>query len=304
MNKIDELTKAFAKGDQIKISTDPQGRAIIELNNDYASARISTHGGQVLSYQPHSSREDVLFLSDKAVFQTGKAIRGGCPICWPWFGPDMEGYGRPAHGFARNHEWTLSEAWVDDDNVVSVCLKLTDTQGSLAVWPYPFELSVLVSLKDDLTIALTTKNLGEQAFALSQAIHTYFKVSKVTDIEVLGFENKPYLDKLDELAQKHQQQEKLTFDQETDRIYQQIDNVIILKDPDFDREISIKGAGSQTAIVWNPWVETIKPLSDLDNTSYLDFVCLETANTADETYTLAAGEQHTITANYRVSPLS
>jgi glucose-6-phosphate 1-epimerase len=303
MNQIDELKKAF-DGDHITIKQDPQGRAIVELNNGYAKVVVSTYGGQVLSFKPHTHSEDILFLSDKAVFEAGKAIRGGCPVCWPWFGLDTEGYGRPAHGFARNQDWRLVEAWADSDDVVSVRMVLTDTDGSLAVWPYHFELSLQVTLKDDLTLSLTTKNTDKKAFTLTQAIHTYFKVSRVTDIDVMGLEGKHYLDKLDDFAEKSQKQEKLTFETETDRIYQEVDSAMILNDPKYHRSIVISSEGSQTAIVWNPWDETIKPLADLENDSYLDFICLETANTGDEVYTLEAGEQHSLTANYCVSDLS
>lgn len=302
MNEIDQLTKKFGQGDQIKISANPEGVAIIELNNRYAKVEVSTYGGQVLSFKPHASDDDVLFLSDKAIFAPGKAIRGGSPICWPWFGDDMTGFGRPSHGFARNQDWKLTEAWVDGDDAISARLVLTDTEGSLAVWPYPFELSLLVTLKEELTLALTTKNTGKRAFTLSQAIHTYFNVSQAVDVEVVGLEGKRYLDKLDNFVEKVQQ-DKVRFDQETDRVYQHIDNAVTLNDIGFNRAVEIKGTGSKTTIVWNPWDNSIKPLSDLNDSDYLDFVCIETANAAEDTLSLAEGEEHTLTARYRVHEL-
>lgn len=299
MQNLKELNQQFSIKNQLQFNQDVEGFVMVDVSNQFAKARLSTYAGQVISFLPKHTTEEVLFLSDKAIYQDGKAIRGGIPICWPWFGDDTSGFGRPSHGFVRNQPWSILASASLEDGRTSVTLGLTESNGSLAVWPYLFQLELEVIVGSELEIKLTTKNTGAQTFVISQALHTYFNISDVDNIAVSGLDNKIYLDKLDDFSSKLQSGDVLVTE-ETDRIYQQAPESVWLKDTGFDRTINIKSAGSNTTVIWNPWSTSVTKIADLDDSSFRHFVCVETANAADDTVTIPANSEHTITAIYEV----
>ncbi len=296
---LEQLNKQFGIDQQLHFELENDGFVMAVLSNKFGSAKVSIYGGQVVSYLPAGVKEDVFFLSEKNNYSPGKAIRGGTPVCWPWFGDDVSGYGRPSHGFARNQHWQVSESGVNDEGGTYICLVLTDTESSLVVWPHAFNLQIKVSLTDRLEVALSTTNTGEKPFQISQALHSYFKVSDIANVVVNGLAGKHYLDKLDGFAEKIQS-DNVTVSQEIDRIYQDAPEQVVLNDSGFKRSIEITSSGSKTTVIWNPWQEKIADFSDLDKENYRDFLCIETANAADDILTLDAGESHTIKASYKL----
>jgi len=294
-----ELNQQFGIKDQLQFNQEVEGFVMVDISNQFANARISTYAGQVISFQPRHTEEDVLFLSDKALYQDGKAIRGGAPICWPWFGDDTSGFGRPSHGFVRNQPWSILATQSLEDGRSSVTLGLTETDSSLAVWPYQFELELEVIVGTELEIKLTTKNTGRNAFVISQALHTYFNISDVSNIAISGLDSKNYLDKLEGFKEKPQRGD-VTFTEETDRVYQQAPESVWLKDKGFNRTINIKSSGSNTTVIWNPWSTSVTKITDLDESKYRNFVCIETANAADDIVTIQAKNEHVISAIYEI----
>lgn len=293
------LNADFAIPKQLRFETHASGIVMAVIENQYASATVSLYGGQILSFLPEGETEDVFFLSDSALFGQGKAIRGGSPICWPWFGDDYSGYGRPAHGFARNIPWQVIASCTNEDGSTGIRLGLNDTQESLAVWPYAFSLVLDIVVAKTLTLTLRTKNTGNKPFTISQALHTYFNVSHIDNIAIQGLDNVNYLDKVAGFS-AFTQQGDVTVEGEFDRIYTYVPKTITLKDTGFGREIEIHSQGSNSTVIWNPGQETIKRLIDLPDKAYPSFLCIETANAANDVIRLEEGHSHCLTAVYQV----
>ena len=218
MQNIDTLNEQFGIKGQLQFIED-SGFVMVDINNTSAKARISTYGGQVISYQPHTQQNDLIFLSENAVYQTGKVIRGGAPICWPWFGDDTSGYGRPSHGFMRNQQWQVIGSNADSDGATTILLGASSSDETKAIWPYEFKLILEIRVGQSLDLKLTTHNTGNEEFAITQAFHTYFKISDVDNIVIEGLDTKEYLDKLKGFKLKKQSGD-ITISKEVDRIYQ------------------------------------------------------------------------------------
>ncbi len=299
MVEIKQLNTDFGMANQLEIVEGKGGLPFMEIANGKGKALISVYGGQVLSFQPVTEPEDLMFLSERAYYREGKAIKGGVPICWPWFGPDPEGSGRPAHGFVRNRFWKVLATETTQTGATKVVLGLVDTEETRGIWPYSFELELAISVGETLTLELITRNTGAQAFSITQAFHTYFAVGDINQVKVLGLENTTYLDKVEGGVQK-QQQGALEIAAEVDRIYTNVSEDLIIDDAALGRRISIASQGSKTAVVWNPWAEISAQMADLENEAYKDFVCIETTNAADDLVTIAPGEFFQLVAVYHV----
>ena len=296
---IKQLNADFGITNQLEIVEDKGGRPLMMIANDSAKAVISVYGGQVLSFQPVNEPEDLMFLSEQAYYQEGKAIKGGVPICWPWFGPDPDGAGRPAHGFVRNRLWNILATSSTHDGETKVVLGLIDTEETKRIWPYSFELQLAISVGKTLKLELMTRNTGEQAFSITQAFHTYFTIGDINTVRVLGLENKTYLDKVEGGVQK-QQPGTLEIAAEVDRIYTNVSEDLVFDDAQLNRRILITCQGSKTAVVWNPWSEISAKMADLDNEAYKSFVCVETTNAADDIVTIEPGKSFQLIAVYDV----
>ena len=297
---IAQLSSEFGLADRLKFTEGKGGFPMIEIDNAKAIAVISLYSGQVLSFRPKSETEDVMFLSNKAYYQAGKAIKGGIPVCWPWFGADPEGLGRAAHGFVRNRMWTIAGSTDTADGDTQVTLTLTDTPETQAIWQHSFKLTLVVTVGETLTVELISYNPGKEPFTLTQALHTYFKVGDIRQVQVLGLDGTHFLDKTDGGAKKAQVG-ATTIAQEVDRVYLDVTAPkLTITDASLDRHICITAQGSKTAIVWNPWAEVGAKMADLDENDYQQFVCVETANAANDVVTVAPGAEARLVANYRV----
>ena len=293
------LNKNYGITDQLVFTTDQSDFIYANIQTAQASATISLYGGQVLSYKPANASDDLLFLSEQAYYKKGKAIKGGIPICWPWFGADPEDKGRPAHGFARNSEWAVLETAVEKNGSIrlSLELKLNDTTRKL--WEGDISARLDVVVGDNLALTLTTFNNSKDEMQLTQALHTYFNVGDSTQVSVTGLEGKTYLDKADGGGERIQQG-PVTISGEVDRIYTDINNDLVIHDPVLDRKIRIQSSGSASAVVWNPWKEIAAEMGDLGDTDYLRMLCVETTNAGPDIVTIAPGDPYKLSAVYRV----
>ena len=181
---IEQLNTDYGIAGQLKFVEGKGGFPFIEINNAMAKAEISLYGGQVLSYQPITESEDLMFCSEKAYYKEGKAIKGGIPLCWPWFGADPEGAGRPNHGFARNSFWTVLGTEITSDKETKVKLGLSATDDTKKVWSYAFNLKLEITVGNTLTLELSTQNTGEEGFSITQAFHTYFNIGDINQVQV------------------------------------------------------------------------------------------------------------------------
>jgi glucose-6-phosphate 1-epimerase len=262
---------------------------IIEVNNDSASAKIALQGAHIFHYA-RKGEKPILWLSEVSDFEVGKAIRGGVPICWPSFGlnnPDL-----PQHGFARTAMFEHISTLELDDNTTEVILQLRYSKETLKLWDYKFELELKITVSDKLSMQLSTTNLDDKTFKITQALHTYFSISHISDAKVKGLDKKPYLDAL--TSEELTQNGDIIFEKEVDRVYQQVSSEIILKDK--NRTISIKNEGSSSVIVWNPWIEKCKRMSAIRDNAYNDFVCIESANAFDDFRLVEPSKTHTLKA--------
>ena len=297
--KIEQLNADYAIAGQLKFIEGQGGFPFIEISNAKASALISVYAGQVLSFRPAGTVDDLMFLSEKAYYQPGKAIKGGAPICWPWFGADPQGLGRPAHGFVRNRLWTVVATGTTADGDTRVTLGLIDTPETRAIWPQSFTLALEITVGNSLNLELVTGNTGTQTFSITQAFHTYFKVGDISQTSVLGLEGTDYIDKTDNSAQKYQTG-AVTINTEVDRIYLGVQGELVIADAALKRRIRIASRGSKTAVMWNPWVKISAEMGDLQDDDYRRLLCVETTNAATDVVEIAPNSEFRLVANYRV----
>lgn len=292
-----QLNNDFGITSQLDIIPGRGGMPMIRIGNASARALISLYGGQVLSFQPLEQAEDVLFLSGQSAYEEGKAIRGGIPVCWPWFGPDPKGLQRPNHGFVRNHFWQLAKTEAVSSSETKVSLRFTESFKQENTWRQPFMLLLEISIGSSLQLKLTTFNTGDQPFSVTQAFHSYFRVGNIKRVKILGLEDCDYFDKLEQGQQKTQKG-VVTVSKEVDRVYVGAYKNLVIVDPVLNRRIHINSPNTSTAVVWNPWLKTSKKMPDLADADYQRFICVEAGNVAFDLIKVQPGSQFSLQANY------
>ncbi|MBU0943995.1 MAG: D-hexose-6-phosphate mutarotase [Proteobacteria bacterium] len=263
----------------------------IEIRNKSAQAKVALQGAHLFSYKGVDNKP-LLWLSETSFFRAGKAIRGGIPICWPWFGKHKTEPRLPQHGFARTFLWELLA--VNEPNAYSteIILQLQNSDESLRLWPHRFSLQLRLTVAQELTLALTTKNCDEKAFEISSALHSYFTVTDIANVSVEGLHNSPYLDTVTQ--ENKTQRGNLSISREVDRIFQDVHNPLILHDQ--ERTIHIAARGSSSVVIWNPWIEKCARMSDMKDDAYKKMLCIETANVLTDRQRLPPAAEHTLTA--------
>lgn len=273
-----------------------QGLPALRIHTALASAAISLHGGHLLSYAPRGF-EDLLWLSPISR-RAPDAIRGGAPVCWPYFGREGQAADAPQHGFARNTQWTLRDSHIDAEGVAVIALALPEKAG------VPLRLTQTLRIGSELHQSLTTRNAGGAPVAFTQALHTYFRVGDAERVHVAGLEGLQYADRYD--GQRHVQtgqwnlQDPRDFGR-SDRTYQDTGNRFALIDPSLGRRIDLTTSGSRSLVVWNPGAAGIAAISDAPSDGWRHFVCLEAANAGGNVIHLAPGEAHTLRQKIGVS---
>lgn len=292
---ISQLNDRYGIPGRVNFKIGDGGLPFIQVQNQSASALISLYGGQILSFKPVDQAADMLFLSKKSLYENGKAIRGGIPVCWPWFGPDPKGLQRPNHGFVRNQLWTVL-ATSTTDSETKISLQFTEQHKNEKTWKRPFTLTLEFNIAKNLALKLITQNTGDQAFSVTQAFHPYFNIGDIKQVQVLGLDDVFYFDKLEQGREK-KQTGVVTITEETDRIYEDINSHLVLNDQIYKRRIEIASENCRTGVVWNPWH---KVMADLDPQDYQRFVCVETGNIAFDLVQVAPGEEKSLMTTYRI----
>jgi D-hexose-6-phosphate mutarotase len=282
----------------------PNGLQFIDLANGQATATICTQGAQLTHWQPRSQKYPVTFMSAAAQYTAGKPIRGGIPICWPWFGPHPTDRSQANHGFARNLVWRAGEAEQIGSGATRQVLVLTDDERSRALWNHPFRLECRMSIGEVLDVELVTTNTGTLPFTITEALHTYFRIGDIGAIEVLGLDGTAYADSADGSKRK-KQTGAVHFNSEVDRVFLNTETACSIVDTTLRRRIDISKSGSHSTVVWNPWSQKAGQFADLgsatsDEGSWRQMVCIESANAIDNALTLEPGQSHGLAVQYRV----
>jgi len=272
----------------------------IQISIPAASAEIYLHGAQITSWKP-AGHEEVLFLSNQSRFEEGKAIRGGIPICFPWFRAKSDNPKAPAHGFVRTKAWTLKSIDQSEDGIV-VTLATESDEFTRLWWPHDFFAVHRITVGKSLKLELIVSNAGATSFQFEAALHTYNRVGDATNLSIAGLDQTPYLDNRDGNALKLQSGD-FRFTQATDNAYLNTHTPVEIQDPSLNRRIRLEKQGSLSTVVWNPWQEDAAKLADLGDDEWQQFACVEAANILSAAVTLHPGEEHTATAVISVENL-
>lgn len=234
----------------------------------------------------------MLWTSSLSHYRTGAAIRGGVPICFPWFGPDPERRSRPQHGFARLSAWSLDAVSETEERDVEILLSLEPDEATRALWPHRFAARLAVRIGAKLEVALRVENPGESPFSYEAALHAYFAVGDVRRVRLLGLEGCAWLDKAQGGARREGVGVPVAFDRETDRVYVGNRGGCEIVDPVLARRISIQTDGARDAVVWNPWEEKARAMKDFPDDAWPEMLCVEPARLGAHAIALRPGEAH------------
>lgn len=272
----------------ITTSVHPNGLEYIEVTSELCYARILLQGAQIDSFIP-KGQAPLLWVSSADDYQPGNGIRGGIPVCWPWFGQHPNA-GWPQHGFARNRQWRHLSSEVQDE-VVTLKFVLPRLEADRRFWPHNTRVELHCQFGQQLRVSLININLDDHPVTLTQALHSYFPIGDIHQLVARGFKGAHYIEFGD--GPYAQTTDDIHFVQETDRVYNGLGDEQQLQTP--HGVIVVKRAHSQSAVLWNPWIEKSQRLSRFNDDDYLQMVCLEAANVREDAVTLAPGERHELT---------
>lgn len=304
MNQHDyaALNARYGIADHVVFKEGPGGFALVEVSNAHGTATLVLQGAQLLTWVPRTIApgvwSPVVWESPQAKYAQGKSVRGGVPVCWPWFGPHSAEPAFPTHGFARTLPWEVAETRALAGDVISLIFRFMPAEQTRTWWPHASRLEYHITIGASLEMELVTHNLGKETMVITEALHTYFGVSDVRAIHIHGLDGVEYLDKVG--GGRKRQLGPIDFSGETDRVYVNTADDCVIDDPGFRRRIRISKRGSRSTVVWNPWLEKAAKLGDMGEDGYLRMVCVESANAFDDAVSIAAGGDHRLSVRYFV----
>jgi glucose-6-phosphate 1-epimerase len=270
----------------------------IRVTTPAATAEIYLHGAQVTSWIPAHSSE-VLFLSEQSHWQEGKAIRGGIPICYPWFRSKAGDPDAPSHGVVRTTAWQI-ESITQQADIVVISLIITSNDATRKFWPYDFQLKHRITVGSELKLELITRNRGPRSFKIEEALHTYFRVGDVEKASVSGLDGTVYLDNVHNNTENTQHGD-LAMSGPTDNAYIDTHSTLSITDPVLKRKLITEKTNSATTITWNPWQQGAASLSDLGDDEWREMICVEASNILHSAVEVAPNAEHTFAATLRVA---
>jgi len=282
---------SFEIPDTLKIVTAQSGLSKIIVTNDACEAEIYLHGGHLTHFQVHGEAPTI-FDAKKSIITPPKSVHAGVPVCWPWFGPHPTDSDKPQHGFVRDRVWKLHSTKVLSDKETEVVLTLEDDVTTHTLFPHKFLLELTFTLGASLNITLKTTNTDKTSFTITQALHSYFAVADIEQIQIRGVENTPFVDYTDDKKRKIEHT-ALKIHQETNRVYIPTDKTCYIDDLELQRTITVRKTGSNSTTIWNPWRDS--GIHDLPQDRYRNFVCIETTNALDDAKVLLPNTSVTMT---------
>jgi glucose-6-phosphate 1-epimerase len=296
--EIEALNNRFGIPGKASVVEGNGGLPKVVVATPAAAGEIYLHGAHVTGWEPRGAGP-VLFLSAESRWEAGRAIRGGVPICFPWFGGKADDASAPAHGFVRTKAWEL-ESITQHGESIAVCLFTQSSAETKRWWPADFRASLRATFASELKLELDVRNLGATPIRFEEALHTYLRVGDIQQARVEGLDGVAYVDKTDANSQK-KQQGTITIVSETDRVYLNTTSALELHDPVLGRRIRAAKAHSLTTVVWNPWVAKAQALADFGDAEWKEMICLETCNVGDFAIELTPGQSHVMEAILQVA---
>jgi glucose-6-phosphate 1-epimerase len=295
-----ELDRRFGIPDVARVREGNGGLPRVEIISPLAHGEMYLHGAHVTSWRPAGS-EEVLFLSTKSRWEDGQAIRGGIPVCFPWFRGKADDPKAPAHGFVRTRSWQLYSI-VENNAGVAVTMFIESDDQTRRWWPGKFRLVHTVTLGSELRLELACINTGKSAFRFEEALHTYNRVGDIGTARLQGLDGAHFLDNTDSNKEKTQVGE-VAIASQTDNAFINTRSAVDLVDPQMRRRIRLQKANSSTTVVWNPWQEGAGSLRDLGEGQWRQFLCVEASNIIGNVIALGPGQGHTMSAVLGVTGL-
>ena len=287
---IEALNRRFGKGEVAQVVAGNGGLPMVRIRSRFGEAEIYLHGAHITRWKPAAS-DEVIFISKDSEYVDGKPIRGGIPICFPWFGEKDGDEKAPKHGFARLVEWRLDAVTTLEDGGVSVVCVLESDAATRELWPHAFCVAYRVTVGKDLRLELTVINTGSAALRYEEALHTYFHVGDVRQVRVAGLDGTAYLDKTDGFQRKTQHGD-IVFEEEVDRVYVNTTGPVEVLDASLHRRLRTEKQNSDTTVVWNPWAGGAESLSDFGQDEWEQMMTVEGSNVRAAAVTLEPGEEH------------
>jgi glucose-6-phosphate 1-epimerase len=288
---IDSLNECFAIAGIVKFEAGSGGLIRAAVEGRSAEGHVYLHGAHVTHYRPAGQRP-LLFLSERSRFAPDKAIRGGVPVIFPWFGARAGHSEAPDHGFARTREWAVESVASANDGSVAVTLALEADDDTRSMWPHEFKIRHRVVFGQRLEMTLEVENRSSHLLDFEEALHTYLLVGDVEQVSITGLGGGVYIDKTDGMIRKTLEANLLRLNGATDRVFLNTRATCTVTDPVLARRIVVEKTGSTTTVVWNPWHEKASTMADLGNEQWRSMLCVEAANAADNAIHLAGGERH------------
>lgn len=298
-----QLNSQFGIDGQLMFREDTSGLVIADISNAQATASLCLQGAHLMTWQPRSQAVPVLWLSRDARLAAGKSIRGGVPVCWPWFSAHPTEPNFPAHGFARTVPWQVLESGSEPDGATRLTLRLVESDRTRVQWPHACMLDLTMSVGETLRMELITENTGTSDFVIGEALHAYFRIGDIGAVRVTDLTGCGYWDKVGATAFR-KQDGAISFSGETDRIYINTAAECVIEDEQLKRRIHIAKSGSLSTVVWTPWTEKAAKMGDLGQPDgWREMVCIESVNTLENAVRVQAGARHTLIAEYRAASL-
>ena len=291
-SNMEHLQERFGLGGALHFERGQGGLTKVVMSSPVSTAELYLHGAHLTKFQPRG-QENVLFTSNNSAFSIEKPIRGGVPICFPWFGPKSNDASAPSHGFARTTGWQVLHTQRVGGDAVELSLQLSSTDATRALWPVDFNAIFTVTTGKALSMRLAVTHSGSTPIDYEAALHTYLAVGDARQAEVTGLTGVEYLDKTRNSERFTQDASPIRFGEEVDRVYLNTTDLCVLNDPAKSRRISVAKIGSLSTVIWNPAPARAAKLADLGEENWDKFVCIETANAKENAVNLEPGETHT-----------
>jgi len=297
------LNTQFGIKGQLSFREDASGLIVAEINNALGSASLCLQGAHLMTWQPKSQAVPVVWLSRDAKLAAGKSIRGGAPVCWPWFGAHATDASFSGHGFARTVPWQVIESGSEPNGATRLTLRLVASDKTRAQWPHACNADLTVIVGETLRMELTTENTGSEDFVIGEALHTYLQIGDIGTVHVTGLEGGEYWDKVG-AATLRKQEGSIGFTGEVDRVYINTPAECVIEDDKLKRRIRIAKSGSLSTVVWTPWVEKANKMGDMGQPDgWREMVCVESVNAMENVVKVAAGARHTMIVEYSAESL-